>query len=263
MQSIRQGFMLGLGLSFESSVEWATDVGYEFVEVLLDGPYARERVKNVKKKRDILDETGVGVVIHLPFAADIGSPFTPVRQGAIEECRRGMDLAATLGADRVVFHPSSDAWSTGWDVSECLPFIHESVRELIDAAHERDLTPCLENIITGYYDVHAFPELLDRFPGAQMTFDTSHALLAGMDESAMAAFIERHADRIGHFHLVDTRGEDDEHLPIGMGSIAFETILNGIRRADWHGTATHEVGTENKATIALSKQNLDSLQEVR
>ena len=254
------GFTLGLGLDFDHAVTWAAEEGCDFVELLLDGPYARERIADrTDAMRATLAETGVDCVVHLPFAADPGSPFTPVRRGAVRELTLGMDLARDLGAERVVFHPSSDAWDTGWSAEETRTFVHDALDDLVPAARERGLEPCLENVVSSYYDVHAFPELLERYPGASMTFDTSHALLAGMDEPGMAAFLREHADRIAHLHLVDTRGGDDEHLPVGMGRVDFETALAGLAEVGWSGTATLEVGTEDYDTIALGLRHAGAL----
>jgi len=252
------GFTVGLEMPFGEAVDFASREGFEFVELLLDGPYARERIESRSEQfRETLDNAGVGIVVHLPFAADPGSPFTPVRNGVIEELTLGMDLATELGADTVVFHPSSDAWDRGYTGEESRAFVHEALDELVPAACERGLVPALENIVSSYYTARTFPELLDRYPEAMMTFDTSHALLSGMDESSMATFCQEYADRIEHLHLVDTRGGDDEHLPVGMGTIDFERILSGL--AGWTGTATLEIGTEDYDTIALGKAHTEAL----
>ena len=256
------GFTLGLGMAFEPTVEWAAGEGFSFVELLLDGPYSRERIADrVGEMRTSLEAAGVGVVVHLPFAVDPGSPFGPVREGAVAELVAGMDLAADLGAETVVFHPSSDAWERGWTDAERRGFVHEALDELVPAATRRGLEPCLENVVSSYYVASAFPELLERYPDASMTFDTSHALLSGMGEAAMAAFCRAHADRIGHLHLVDTRGGGDEHLPVGMGRIEFGTVLGGLADADWSGTGTLEVGTEDRDTIALGRRHVEALLE--
>jgi sugar phosphate isomerase/epimerase len=254
------GFTLGLGLAFDETVRWAATEGFDFVELLLDGPYARERIEGRREgMRSHLDDAGLGVVVHLPFAVDPGSPFAPVREGAVAELTAGMELAADLGADHVVFHPSSDAWELGWTDAECREFVHDALDDLVPAALDSGLTPCLENVVTSYYDVTTFPELLDRYPDAAMTFDTSHALLAGMDEAGMAAFCRSHADRIEHLHLVDTRGGDDEHLPVGMGHVDFATVFAALDDVGWSGTATLEIGTEDYGTIALGKRNVEQL----
>lgn len=254
------GFTVGLGMAFDEATMRAADAGFDFVEVLLDGPYARERIDGrVPEMRANLDDADLDAVVHLPFAVDPGSPFAPVREGAVAELTAGMDLAADLGAETVVFHPSSDAWDLGWTAAERREFVHESLDDLVPAARERGLVPCLENVVSGHYDATAFDELLARYPDASMTFDTSHALLAGVTEHEMADFCRATADRIDHLHLVDTRGGDDEHLPVGMGRIDFATVLGGLRDAGWAGTATLEVGTEDYATIELGKRNLERI----
>jgi sugar phosphate isomerase/epimerase len=253
------GFTLGLDMPFRETVEWASTEGFDFVELLLDGPYAREQVEDqTAAMRTTLDDSGVDVVVHLPFAIDPGSPFGPVRSGIVEEFGLGMDLAADLGAQRVVFHPSSDAWDLGWSEAECREFVHDALDDLVPAARERGLVPCLENIVSTYYDATTFPELLERYPDAAMTFDTSHALLAGLSEAEMATFCTEHADRIEHLHLTDTR-EGDEHLPVGMGNIEFTPVLEALADADWRGTATLEIGTEDYDTIALGKGHVEEL----
>lgn len=257
--SLSLGYTVGLGLEFEESVAFAAREGFDFVELLLDGRYARHRIEShVPEMRETLAEYGVGCAVHLPFAVAVGSPFESVREGVVREFVAGMDLAGELGADRVVFHPDSDAWDLGWTEAETREFVHAGLDELVPAARERGLTPCVENIVNGYYDVHGFPDLLERYPELAMTFDTSHALLAGMDEAEMAAFCETWGDRIAHLHLVDTRS-GDEHLPIGMGRIDFETVLQGL--SGWEGTATLEVGTHDYDTIALGKRHVEELVE--
>lgn len=254
------GFTLGLEMPFESTVEWANEEGFEFVELLLDGPYARERIADdVDEMQTALTENGVDIVVHLPFAINPGVPFSPVREGIIAEFEACMDLASDLGARKVVFHPSSDAWNLGWDTEERQAFVHQGLDRLIPAATDRDLEPCLENVVSTYYDAAAFPELLERYPDASMTFDTSHAFLSGMTNSEMATFCEGHADRISHLHLVDTRGGDDEHLHPGMGTIEFDTVLEGLARRGWRGTATLEVGTDDVRTISLGKTHVEAV----
>ena len=254
------GFTVGLDMTFDEAVEWAANEGFDIVEVLLDGAYARERITGrCDSMAKTLADFGLGVVVHLPFAADIGSPFTPVREGAVTELVSGMDLASELGAEKVVFHPSSDAWDLGWTDEESRKFVHESLNELVPAALDQGLTPCVENIVSSYYDVTTFPELLEHYPEASMTFDTSHALLAGIDEREMAAFCREYAERIDHLHLVDTRGGDDEHLPVGMGRIDFATVLDELADVGWSGTATLEIGTEDYDTIALGRNHVEEL----
>lgn len=257
--TVALGYTLGLETAFETGVEWAAAEGFEFIELLLDRPYLRERIhSDVEAMRSVLTDQNVGIVVHLPFAVAPSVPFEPVRAGIVEEFKRGMDLAADLGANRIVFHPGSNTWDQGWTATAQREFVHDVVDELVPAATTRGLTPCLENIVSSYYDATTFPELLARFPDASMTFDTSHAFLAGLTGTEVAAFCRTHADRIGHLHLVDTRS-GDEHLPVGMGTIAFEPLFETLSDIGWCGTATLEINTTDLDTVALGKKHTQRL----
>jgi hypothetical protein len=116
------------------AVEWAAAEGFDLVEVLLDGPHARARADAWRDPlADALDDTGLDLVVHLPFALDLGSPFGPVRDGAVRECRACLDLAADLDARKAVFHPSSDAWDLGWTDAERREFVVDGCRRVVRA----------------------------------------------------------------------------------------------------------------------------------
>jgi len=261
MSRVRQGFTVGLGMDVAESLEWAASAGFEFVELMLDGPFARERLAErgaIGAIADAFGESSLDLVCHLPFAVDIGSPFTPVRGGSVAELIASLDLVTKLGGEKAVFHPSARAWDLGWTNDDLSGFVLESVREVALAARERDIEPCVENVIDGPYSIDGFDRLLTE-TDAQMTFDTGHARLAGFSDADSAAFLDSHRERVSHVHLSDNRGGSDEHLPVGLGTIDFETVLAPLIDSEWSGTMTHEVGTTDHAYVAESKRHLDAI----
>jgi sugar phosphate isomerase/epimerase len=246
-----------------STVEWAASEGFDLVEVLFDGPHARSRADAWRDPlADALDDTGLALVVHLPFSLDLGSPFGPVRDGAVRECRACLDLAADLGAEKAVFHPSSDAWDLGWTDAEVREFVVDGTRRVVRAARERGVTPVPENVIHGPFVAPEFDDLLaalDEDGAADdlgTTFDTAHAVL-GDQPVELGEYAAANADRIDHLHLSDTRGGGDEHLPAGMGELDFVGLFAALD--GWSGTATLEVGTRDHETIALGKRHVDRL----
>ena len=261
MSRTRQGFTVGPGMDLADSLRWAEDTGFAFVELLLDGPFARERIAardDTAAIAEAVADSPLGLVCHLPFGLDIGSPFEPVREGGVAELLACLDLASEIGAEKAVFHPSSRAWNLGWSDEELAPLILDSVREVTAAARERGVEPCVENVIDGPYSINGFEDLLSA-TDAVMTFDTGHARLAGFSATESAAFLDRHHEHVSHVHLSDNRGASDEHLPVGLGTIDFETVLAPFLDGEWSGTMTHEVGTTNRAYIETSKRELDGL----
>jgi sugar phosphate isomerase/epimerase len=243
------------------AVEWGAAEGFDHVELLVDGPHARSRADAWRTPlANALDDTGLDLVVHLPFALDLGSPFGPVRDGAVRECRACLDLAAELDAGKAVFHPSSDAWDLGWSDAECREFVIDGCRRVVRAARERGVAPVPENVIDGPFVAPEFDALFEGLgeaaDGLGTTFDTAHALL-GEPAVGLAEYAGAHAHHIDHLHLSDTRGGSDEHLPAGMGEVDFAglfAVLDG-----WSGTATLEIGTRDLETIALGKRHVDRL----
>ena len=261
MPRLRQGFTVGLGMDVAGSLDRAEAAGFEFVELMLDGRLARERIV----ERDDIDmlaaaiaDSELGCVCHLPFALDVGSPFTPVREGSVAELVAGLDLVREIDGEKAVFHPSSRAWDLGWNDDDLKASIRDSVCDVTAAAHERDVEPCVENVIDGPYSIDGFDDLLST-TDASMTFDTGHARLAGFSPAESATFLDRHRERVSHVHLSDNRGTGDEHLPVGLGTTDFETVLAPLLDSAWEGTMTHEVGTTELAYIEASKRRFDAI----
>lgn len=257
MSKLRTGFTAPLAPDLSRSLEWGASVGFDFLELLLDGPFARERLEPRRGTvTDRLAASDLGLVVHLPFAVDLGSPFDPVREGAVAELAAGVELADELGAETAVVHPQSRVWDLGWSTAERRELVREGLAALQERTAGLDPVLAVENA-GDTYPIGAFGDLLDAVD-LPMTFDTGHASLDGFSPAEMADFLATHRDRVRHVHLSDTRGGTDEHLPVGMGSIDFGTALAPLLDG-WSGTATHEVATEDFDTIALGKRHFDEL----
>lgn len=256
-----RGFVTQIGMDYEEAFEVAGDLGFDYVELMMDGATERGRL-DPEAVRDRADECGIDLAVHLPFALDVGSPFEHVRRGAVRELKAAIETAVEFGATKGVVHASSSAWKPAWNPDEIRSNVLDSVRELDSFARERGFEACVENIPGGWFSTRDF----DRFfaeTDASMTLDTGHARMDGLDSAGMAEFVAAHADRISHFHLNDTRRAADEHLPFGAGTIDFGQLLAALPE-DWSGTLSLEVFTLDYGYVETSKAYLDeSLSERR
>lgn len=251
----RTGFVTQLTMDPVEAVERAAAMEFDFVELMMDGDNERTRLDG-ESVADALDEHGLDLLVHLPFALDVGSPFEHVRAGAVEELRACLALAGGIGAEKAVLHASSDAWDPAWDDAEIREHVFESVRELDAVGADHGVEVCVENIPGGFVDLSDFESLFAE-TDASMTFDTGHARIDGYDGRGMANFVGEHADRVSHFHLNDTRVPRDEHLPFGAGTLDFEVILAALADAGWSGTLSLEVFTLDWEYVATSARRLD------
>lgn len=256
---VRTGFVTQLGMDRREALAAAAELEFDFVELLMDGANERTRLApEADAVVDARDEHDLALLVHLPFALDVGSPFEHVRKGAVAELEACLALAGDLGAEKAVAHASSGAWDPAWKDEDIREHVFESVRKLVTAGNDHGVEICVENIPHGFVDLSDF-EALFAETDASMTFDTGHARIDGYDGPKMAEFVHEHADRVSHFHLNDTRVPRDEHLPFGAGTIDFEAIFDALDDADWEGTLSLEVFTLDWGYLATSKRRLDEL----
>ncbi|WP_101297828.1 sugar phosphate isomerase/epimerase family protein [Halegenticoccus soli] len=255
----RTGFVTQIGMDPVEAAAFAADRGFDFVELMMEGGGERRKLEERGDEiRDALDERGLDLLVHLPFGGiDLGSPFEHVREGSIREVEAAVETAAGLGAEKGVLHPDTNAWSPAWDDDGLRDNVLSSVRELDARAADLGVEICAENLPRSLLRTHEMPRLLDE-TDASLTLDTGHARMDGRDSAGIAAFVERHADRVSHFHLNDTRVPQDEHLPFGAGDVDFAAIFEALPDG-WDGTLSLEVFTYSYDYVAESKTRLDAL----
>lgn len=253
----RTGFVHQTGIELERAIPGAAEIGCDFIEIIMDGPTERRSLAAEQERiRSLLDDAGIDLLFHFPWALDIGSPLEHVQRGAIKELEACIDTAAAFQAEKAVIHASSEAWSA-WDYEPIQDNILTAITELARYGDDNDVEICVENIPGGFFDTLDF----DRFfteTEAVMTFDTGHARMDGMDAREMAAFIREYRNRISHLHLNDVMVGEIEHVPFGSGTLDFGTILEPLRD-DWTGTMSLEPFTYAWDYITYSKEQLDEL----
>lgn len=253
----RTGFVTQLGMAYETAFDVAEEYGFDYVELLMDGDHER-RALDPEAVRAAAADRDLDLLVHLPFALDVGSAYEHVREGAIRELAAAAETAAAMGAEKGVAHADSKAWEPAWDDRDLRELVLESVRTVNDSTPD-GFEVCFENIPGGAFSTRDFPDLFAETDAA-MTLDTGHARVDGLDSAETARFVGEHADRISHFHLNDTRKRQDEHLPFGSGTIDFEAILGALPEG-WDGTLSLEVFTLDYGYIGVSKEHLDGVLE--
>lgn len=255
----RTGFVTQLGMDPITAIERAGEYGFEYVEVMMDGPTERHRFAELREAiLETLRTNHLDLCVHLPFGGiDVASPFEHVREGSVRELEAAIRTALECDAEKGVLHVQTGAWAPAWEHEDLQPLLFESIRELDAFGRERGFEICVENVPRGVFTLETFPALFDATE-ASMTFDTGHARIDGYDTERMVAFTAEHADRISHVHCNDTRQARDEHLPFGSGTIDFERLFDALGD-DWVGTLSLEVFTRDFEYIETSKARLDAL----
>jgi sugar phosphate isomerase/epimerase len=167
-------------------IETAGAVGFDFVELFMSGSGDRTVFEtDAEAVQEALSAAGVDCLVHLPFSGlDLGSPHEGVREGVHRELEACLDAAAAAGARKAIAHPESGAD----DPDEQRRLMADGVRQLDEAAADRGIELCVENMFGGYVTIHELDHVVAD-TDSSLVIDTGHARIAGADEAATAAFL--------------------------------------------------------------------------
>lgn len=258
MSDLSIGFVTQLGMDLPTAIKEAGSMGFDHIEVMMDGASIRTSLADdADALTGLLEENALAFMVHLPFKLDIGSPHEHVREGAITELEHCLDAVSALGGEKAVLHASSQSWMAAWEPTEIQARILAAVRHLDGYAADRGIELCVENIPEGFLPFYDF-DLLFSETDAAMTLDTGHARVDGFMDEELARFVGDWRDRISHFHLNDVRQPQDEHLPFGAGLMDFETVLSPLQDS-WEGSMSLEVFTHSYDYLRISKEKLEAV----
>lgn len=258
--ALTQGFVVDQCEDLQDTLSLAGELSFDFVELNMEAGFSRHRVAETNIE-DAIAASSIDILVHLPYKLDIGSPHEHARRGACREVEACLDVAAEWGAEKAVVHADTAVRRKHWERSTVVTGLYESLNRLQTYASEQQIQLCAENLHNPFIDISDVPELL-RETDAACCLDTGHAFVSGTSGEEQANLIREYNERISHVHLNDTRlTGNDEHLPVGLGQVAFEPIVRAMVEIDWTGTCTHEIYrvTDASEYIRVSKQQLDDL----
>jgi sugar phosphate isomerase/epimerase len=136
-----------------------------------------------------------------------------------------------------------------------------SLRDILERARGLPLSVCLENMFAKtapFTTPGEFKTVLEEFPNLGITLDIGHAFLAG-GLNNVVGFIHTFGNRIRHLHVNDNFGREDNHLPVGAGSIDFGRVFKALRASGYGETMTVEVFSRDRDYLKMSREKLIQL----
>jgi sugar phosphate isomerase/epimerase len=194
-------------------------------EVAFKGPELDElpaaRINDVARQ---LATAGRRPTVHAPFFDLSPGAMEPlVRRVTLQRLTQSLEAAGLLGAQLMVVHPGFDRWRYPNLAETWTRQAVELFPSLLQLAERLDCRLALENI---YEETpETLTNLVDALdsPWFGHCFDIGHWRLFG--KVPQAEWLAAIASKLLHLHLHDNRGQGDDHLPIGEGSIDFAPLL--------------------------------------
>jgi sugar phosphate isomerase/epimerase len=250
----------------ERALAYADRFGLDHVELFAAGEPWREGIlSDPEAVRERLDRRGLDLTAHLPFPLDLGSPLPTVREATVAALDRYLEPLSTMGAEKAVLHLDETATSAeNYDPSDAVDHLLDSATAASARGADHEIEICVENLPGATFDTDQLRRLFAETE-VSATLDTGHAVIDGWSESEIADLVREYPERVSHVHLNDNRVTadawqgDDEHLPFGAGTVAFETILAPAIEGTWTPTLTMEIVTWDEGYVRTSVRRLHDL----
>ena len=238
-------------------IEWVARMGLDFIDLTLEPPQAASWRVDPRAIRAALDRYGLQVVGHTAFYLPMASAIEEVRQGAVTELHRCLEVFGEVGASWMNIHP--DRHAPMHDRSFFIQKNIESLQELLPHAQRCGVGMMIENLPGDYNNAAQLAELLDPLPDLGLHLDIGHSNLLvphNTDEEILAA----HGSRLRHVHLHDNKGGGaDLHLPLGTGTVNVAGSIRSLKACGYDGTITLEVFSPDSHYLSYSRDVLRRL----
>ena len=245
-------------------LETISDLGFDYLELAMDSPQAHYGM--VLRQREgllrALDRSGMGLICHLPTFVSTADLTEGLRQTSLKEVIESLEVAAGLGALKAVLHPSYIGGLGVFVMDQARRYALESLDAIVERADRLGLSLCIENMFPRSNSMvrpEDFIEVFKRYPQLKMTLDTGHAHIGDRGGRRVFELIDRFHERIDHIHANDNFGKEDNHLPIGAGTIDFPKIIKFLRQAGYDATITLEVFSRDRDYLRISREKLEAM----
>jgi len=219
------------------------EMGFDFVEVGIEGPGAMPDMLIKKKKqiRKLLKEFNTPAIAHTMWYADIGTPHDTIKKAWLKQCKKLIKTAKKLGIGQITFHLICKGMFIYTKKSRKQVFNNfvKSYRELVKYGKKYGVKVTVENGVelgsTGEINY-----VLSKVSGLGFLLDIGHVNVNG-GMKGIEKTIKKFGKRIDHIHVHDNHGMSDDHLPIGRGTINYKKVVQLLKQIKYNKTITLEV----------------------
>ncbi|MEJ2100077.1 MAG: sugar phosphate isomerase/epimerase [Desulfobacterales bacterium] len=236
-------------------------LGFDYLELAIDPPQAHYTIlrRQMTPILTALNSHCMGVICHLPTFVSTADLTDSIREASLQEMLNSLEVAAGLGAQKVVLHPGHIGGLGVYVKESAMALANKSLESIIDRSQELGLCVCLDNMFPkcrAFVEPGDFEDILHRFPDLRLTLDTGHANIGGR---RALDFIEKFGSRIGHLHISDNLGQRDDHLAVGSGVIDFSKIIGALKQCGYNDTATLEIFSDDRRDLKKSRDRFDEI----
>jgi sugar phosphate isomerase/epimerase len=254
MTSLRDriGFDAG-GRRLEEALDWAASHGFHYVDFNADRPPNRLDAwdeRRVQAIRQQCERHDIRLGLHTLSGVNVAE-FSPYLSEAVDAyLRANIDFARRLGCAWIVVHAGFH-FSSNVEARQAAALEH--LQRAVAYAEQTGARLLLENLnfepddAEVHYLAHTVAECRYYFDaiasehfGWAFTVNHAHLVPEGID-----GFLDAFGTvRIGEVRLADNRGDKEEHLKPGEGTIDFTTLFRRLESSGYRHHYTMAFGTQ-------------------
>jgi sugar phosphate isomerase/epimerase len=237
-----------------AEIDTIASYGFDFIDLTLEYPKAHVAVLDKQVVLDAIKRSGLSVVGHTTYYLPFASPVNAIREAAINDAIACLGFFKEAGAELVTVHPDPGVGAV--ETKSTISLNALSFKIISDEAAKHDLTIVVENVPGVFSSVEALGSILNSVPALRFHLDVGHAFVR---RNRFRQLLGAFKDKLSHIHLSDNRLRDDDHMPLGTGSINWEDVVPSIRRTGYDSTFTLEVFSGDPRYVMLSSDKLKEL----
>ena len=225
---------------------------FELWEIFSEGEHYLPHI--IKRITALAPSYNLKYTIHAPISdVNIAALTERMREAATLELMSTMEQAIEIGVKLVTIHPGLYSMVIPGLEQRSVERAKKSLRTLDRVTSEFGIKMAVENLPNFKYMLgRTAKELKDLVDGTDMRicFDIGHA----NTNNEIDSIIDMLGDRVANVHIHDNKGDKDEHMTIGDGSIDFGKLK---RLTKYKGD--HIIESKGLASAVESKKRIKKL----
>jgi sugar phosphate isomerase/epimerase len=219
-----------LGQNVFTNVRTLSALGTSHIELMLDGTGWSDLLNHGNETVKALRTNDITYSVHSPvWDANLAGENSCLRAGTLEALKESVRFSHRLGAVHLVVHPGV-CHAASFDKAAARRRALTLLRRLAEYNHLFGVRLLMENVgtnATSLFSEEEYGVFLDDFPPeCGYIVDVGHANINGWN---IPELIRRTGNRLYALHLHDNNGSEDSHLPIGEGTVNWDTLFAVLR----------------------------------
>jgi len=240
------GFVSNPRKKLVTEMQWLADNDFDLLDLSLEAPNAAPENGKWREVREAIAEHRLTVLCRAATYLPLANPAPLVRQAALDEARRAIDVTEAIGASLCTVRFCG--WPIHFDEATGYEYSRQLFGVLLKHGTERGVAVALENRPENQHQLKWFREIFQRLPMLKLVYHMGHGNV-GTLQSMTREYLFALADRLVHMRVSDNDGLHNLYLPLGApatGGIDFARDLQTLRSFRYDGTVALQIDGDRR-----------------